>query len=121
MQYNIKFGDGTSLKNLELNGNNFITDEEIDESYFTETKLNYVEITSDEGKTETYYDMMLIQCRKWNGDKTWFIIAQKTEDQKKEEALTKENILLKAQIKALDENCSFLEDCLIEIGQVVYA
>ncbi len=37
------------------------------------------------------------------------------------EELTKENELLKTQIKALSDNQTFLEDCLIEVGQVVYA
>lgn len=37
------------------------------------------------------------------------------------EALQKENKLLKAQVGALAEQQEFIEDCLIEIGQVVYA
>ena len=37
------------------------------------------------------------------------------------EILQKENKLLKAQVNALAEQQEFLEDCLIEIGQVVYA
>lgn len=41
--------------------------------------------------------------------------------QEETEALQKENKLLKAQVGALAEQQEFLEDCLIEIGQVVYA
>lgn len=37
------------------------------------------------------------------------------------ETLQKENNLLKAQVNALATNQEFLEDCLIEVGQVVYA
>ena len=37
------------------------------------------------------------------------------------ESLTKENKVLKAQVAALTENQTFLENCLIEVGQVVYA
>lgn len=37
------------------------------------------------------------------------------------EILQKENRLLKAQVSALAEQQEFLEDCLIEVGQVVYA
>lgn len=35
--------------------------------------------------------------------------------------LRKENEFLKAQINALADGQEFLEDCLIEVGQVVYA
>ena len=37
------------------------------------------------------------------------------------EILQKENKLLKAQVEALSEQQEFLEDCLIEVGQVIYA
>lgn len=37
------------------------------------------------------------------------------------EILQKENHLLRAQVEALSEQQEFLEDCLIEVGQVVYA
>lgn len=37
------------------------------------------------------------------------------------EILQKENRLLKAQVSALAEQQEFLEDCLIEVGQVIYA
>ena len=46
---------------------------------------------------------------------------EKEELIKSNEELTKENELLKTQIKALSDNQTFLEDCLIEVGQVVYA
>ncbi len=42
-------------------------------------------------------------------------------DQERIEALEAENTLLKAQVTALADNQEFLEDCLIEVGQVVYA
>ena len=37
------------------------------------------------------------------------------------EVLQQENKLLKAQVSALSANQEFLEDCLIEVGQVIYA
>ena len=118
--YKIKLSDGTLLDDLELNGNNFITDKELTGADFS-GKLSYVEVTDDDGNTKTYYDMMLIQCMKWQDGRTWFILSEKSEQQKKEEALEQENALLKAQIKALDSQQEFLEDCLAELGQVVYA
>ena len=42
-------------------------------------------------------------------------------DSERIEALESENNLLKAQISALEYNQEFLEDCLIEVGMVVYA
>ena len=118
--YKIKLSDGTLLDDLELNGNNFITGKELTDAVFS-GKLSYVEVTDDDGNTKTYYDMILIQCRKWQDGRTWFILSEKSEQQKKEEALEQENALLKAQIKALDSQQEFLEDCLAELGQVVYA
>lgn len=118
--YKIKLSDGTLLDDLELNGNNFITGKELTDADFS-GKLSYVEVTDDDGNTKTYYDMILIQCRKWQDGRTWFILSEKSEQQKKEEALEQENALLKAQIKALDSQQEFLEDCLAELGQVVYA
>ena len=35
--------------------------------------------------------------------------------------LEAENTLLRAQVTALADNQEFLEDCLIEVGQVIYA
>lgn len=37
------------------------------------------------------------------------------------EKLQQENTLLKAQVNALSDNQEFLENCLIEVGQVIYA
>lgn len=37
------------------------------------------------------------------------------------EILQEENILLKAQVNALATNQEFLENCLMEVGQVIYA
>ncbi|MEA5085112.1 MAG: hypothetical protein VB018_13340 [Lachnospiraceae bacterium] len=42
-------------------------------------------------------------------------------DAEKIETLQGENTLLKAQVNALSENQEFLEDCLIEMAQEVYA
>jgi len=37
------------------------------------------------------------------------------------EKLQKENALLKAQVNALSEQQEFLEGCLMEVGQIIYA
>lgn len=43
------------------------------------------------------------------------------EEAERIKVLESENTLLKAQINALADNQEFIEDCLIEVGQVVYA
>ena len=53
--YNVKLTDGTELKNLELNGNNFISDTIIDETIF-ENNLDKVIITDDEGNEEERFN-----------------------------------------------------------------
>ena len=43
------------------------------------------------------------------------------EKQRKLDEVEKENNLLKAKIDVLSQNQEFLEDCLIEVGQIIYA
>ena len=82
--YTIKLYDGTVLDNLILNGNNFISDKIIPDDIFTDN-LNEVEI-SDGENTQIYQDMMLVANRVIDG-KSWFILAEKTPEQKEKEAL----------------------------------
>jgi len=82
--YTIKLYDGTLLENLELNGNNFISDKIIPDDIFTDN-LNEVEI-SDGENTHIYNDMMLAANRVIDG-KSWFILAEKTPEQKEKEEL----------------------------------
>jgi hypothetical protein len=49
--YNVKLADGTEIKSLELNGNNFITDTIVDESVF-ENNLDKVTIIDEGGNVE---------------------------------------------------------------------
>ena len=84
--YTIKLYDGTVLDNLTLNGNNFISDKIISDDIFT-NNLDKVEI-SDGKSTQIYQDMMLVANRVIDG-KSWFILAEKTQEQKEKEALEK--------------------------------
>ena len=80
--YTIKLYDGTVLDNLILNGNNFISDKIIPDDIFTDN-LNEVEI-SDGENTQIYQDMALVANRVIDG-KSWFILAEKTPEQKEKE------------------------------------
>ena len=82
--YTIKLYNGTILTNLILNGNNFISDKIIPDDIFTDN-LNEVEI-SDGENTHIYNDMMLAANRVIDG-KSWFILAEKTPEQKEKEEL----------------------------------
>ena len=80
--YTIKLYYGTVLDNLILNGNNFISDKIIPDDIFTDN-LNEVEI-SDGENTQIYNDMVLVANRVIDG-KSWFILAEKTPEQKEKE------------------------------------
>jgi len=84
--YTIKLNNGTIISNLVLNGNNFISDKIISDDIFT-NNLDKVEI-SDGKSTQIYQDMMLVANRVIDG-KSWFILMEKTPEQKEKEALEK--------------------------------
>lgn len=82
--YTITLSDGTKLKNLELNGNNYISKTILEDSVF-EGKLDTV-VISDGEKSETFTDMKLMSNRV-DGGKSWFVLGEKTAQEKKEEAI----------------------------------
>jgi len=82
--YIITLADGTQLKKLELNGNNYIAPNLIEDSVF-EGNLGSVTI-SDGTKAETYEDMVLIQNTSYGDGKSWFILAPKSPQDKEKEA-----------------------------------
>lgn len=82
--YTIKLADGTQLKNLTLNGNNYIASKVLDDSVF-EGNLGKVTI-SDGETTQTHNDMFLIQNKEYNG-KSWFILGEKSAQEKALEGL----------------------------------
>lgn len=85
--YTITLADGTKLENLELNGNNYIAEGVIEDSVF-EGNLDTVTITDGE-TTETFTDMRLMSNRV-DGGRSWFVLGEKTEQQKKEEAMARQ-------------------------------
>ena len=83
--YTIKLYDGTLLENLELNGNNFISDTIIPDTVF-ENNLKLIEI-SDGETTQTLTDQFLAANRVEN-DQSWFVLIDKTPEMKREEEMT---------------------------------
>jgi len=103
--YSIKLNNATILTNLALNGNNFISDKIISDDTFNDT-LNKVEI-SDGESTRVYNDMMLVANRVIDG-KSWFILMEKTPEQKEKEALEAiitdiYKTLVSKDLKSIDE------------------
>lgn len=85
--YTITLADGTKLKNLELNGNNYIAEGVIEDSVF-EGNLDTVTITDGE-TTDTFTDMRLMS-NIVRDDRSWFVLGEKSAQQKKEEAMEKQ-------------------------------
>ena len=82
--HSVKLADGTELKNLELNGDNYISEEIILDDIFKDN-LDNVTIT-DGGNEVVYTNMKLIQ-NKIYGTQSWFILAEKTREEIEKETL----------------------------------
>lgn len=85
--YTITLHDGTKLENLELNGNNFIAKGVIEDSVFTDNLATVV--ITDGTTTNNYTDMALVINRVENG-RSRFVLREKTEQEKMEEARDRE-------------------------------
>ena len=80
--WKITLADGASLDGLDLNGNNYISSAVVTEATFA-GKLSSVTIEGPDG-TQTYQDMKLVQISKV-GKNYWFILAEKTAEEKQKE------------------------------------
>lgn len=105
--YTITLNNGNTLKNLELNGNNFISAEIIEDSVF-EGGLDTVIIAEGKNK-ETHTDMVLVSNRVFD-DKSWFILSEKTQEQKERERVAS----LELENAALHETVAVLEGQLVD-------
>ena len=103
--YSIKLSDGTVLDELELNGNNFISEKVIDDSVF-DGNLDTVTISNGE-TTVTYTDMKLLSNRV-DGGKSWFVLGEKTEQEKAMERL----------LAALTINSESITDVQLALAEV---
>lgn len=72
----VKLADGTTLSNLKLNGNNFISTVPIDEEMF---KYNTSPVTFQfDGEEEVHEHMELIQITQPSRVEWWFVLADLT-------------------------------------------
>lgn len=73
--YKITLADGTVIENLRLNGNNYISDNEITADMFLG---NLSTVTINDGEKDTVYkNMDLVQIVKYD-DEYWFILRTMT-------------------------------------------
>lgn len=95
--YKITLADGTVLKNLELNGNNYIAEGVIDDAVF---KDNLATVTITDGKTtETYEDMVLLSHRV-DGGRSWIVLGEKSAQEK---AMERINAILSSSADSITD------------------
>ena len=87
--YKITLNDGTTLENLELNGNNFIAAAVVDDAVFKDNMAAVTITDMESGSTEQIEDGVLLSNIVRDG-KSWFVLGQKTPEQKAIEARDKE-------------------------------
>ena len=96
--YKITLADGIELKDLELNGNNFISNTIIPDSVF-DNNLKTVEVFDGEN-TQILTDQFLAANRVID-NKSWFVIIDKTPEMKREEEMTDLQLALVEMYKSL--------------------
>ncbi len=82
-QYTITLADGQKLTDLTVNGDNYVSQTEVDESIFDN---NLSTMTVSDGETETvYHNMQFIQQMKW-ADGTYYLAFRELSEQEIEYA-----------------------------------
>lgn len=104
--YKIILSDKTVLDKLTLNGNNYVSDVLIKDEVF-DGNLEVVEIY--EGKSKQVYNNMKLVANQIYEGKSYFILAEKTEQEKEKEKLEKqlddlwnENQVLKSRLEKVE-------------------
>lgn len=103
--WKITLADGTSLEELELNGNNYISSTAVTEETFA-GNLSTVTIEGPDG-SEVHEDMKLVQITQV-GEKYWFILTEKTTEEKQKELVA----------AALATNVSSITDLQLALAEV---
>ena len=87
--YKITLADGTTIENLELNGNNFIAAAVVDDAVFKDNMATVTITNIEDGSTEQLKDGVLLSNIVRDG-KSWLVLGQKSAEQKATEARDKE-------------------------------
>ncbi len=84
--YKITLADGTTLENLVLNGNNFISPAAVDAAVFTGNMVSVIITDMESGSTDQMEDGVLLSNIVRDG-RSWFVLGQKSLEQKLREAI----------------------------------
>ena len=103
--YTIILSDGTTLENLYLNGNNFISDTLLTAANF-EGKLDHITIECSDGTVNELDNVELVRIKQYE-NQYWFVLRQLTADE-----------LYKKQ---LEDTISLLTNCILEISEELYS
>lgn len=85
--YTITLSNGTKLKNLDMNGSNYVSKTKVDESIFTSANLATMKVSDGETET-TYTDVVFIQQMEWVDGTFYLTFREKTREEKLVEAIT---------------------------------
>lgn len=96
--FKITMGNGRVLEGLRLNGNNYISEEELTEQVFSDEALRRIVIFDGE-ISEIKEDMTLIQLKQYGGE-WWFILSERSPEEKERADLMAE---IEAQAQAIEE------------------
>lgn len=86
--YKITLNDGTTLENLELNGNNFIATEAVDDAVFKDNMAAVTITDMESGSIKHIEDGILLSNIVRDGC-SWLVLGQKPAEQKAAEARDK--------------------------------
>lgn len=115
LSYTLTLSDGSKLENLQLNGNNFLSETEVTPATFA-GKLSEVRITASSTPTEplpypeTMHDAELVQitpASETPDGKWWFILREIPEEERYR--------------KEMEQKNEMLTQCLMEMSEIVYA
>ena len=87
--YKITLADGTTIENLELNGNNFIAAAVVDDAVFKDNMATVTITNLEDGTTEQIEDGVLLSNIVRDGC-SWLVLGKKSAEQKATEAKDKE-------------------------------
>lgn len=80
--YKITLADGTTLENLVLNGNNFISQTAVDDAVFDGNMASVTITNLEDGTVEQIEDGVLLSNIVRDG-KSWLVLGQKSEEEKR--------------------------------------
>lgn len=108
-KFTLTLSDGTILENIGLTGNNWISEEKIDDSVFNDEALKRVEVENvDTGEVEELLNQSLVQNIEYQGE-YWFVFREKSHEEILIDALTEKTETLEATVVELQEEVEELK------------